>query len=346
MPTPGNTPVWAVFTCLCLCAGALPVSADLEFLGEKSLLSFMETFNSSWGRKMSNASHGMMGSKSNLKYIDNGVVKLGIDLSLGGSIGFFGPSGSNVNLVNSYDKGREIQLSFYAGPQFYNPGGRCNKLFRNQPWPWNPIGAGDVKGNRGKINTWGVNANQAHVVATPLQWACNNVPCECEFEKSIVLGGPANTGAKIVATLHNHRSDKTAYPPMNQELPAVYSNGPYYRLMTAQGGRIVELNSGFDPSKPFPWIPGAFTADENWAALVDKNGFGMGIVNFDTKNFIGGFSGKKGKGGPKDSSTGYIAPIRNVVIPPEGDFTFTFWLVLGDVNTIRAYANQIRPGSD
>ena len=133
------------------------------------------------------------------------------------------------------------------------------------------------------------------------------------------------------ATLHNHRSDTTDYgarsqvsisirsgraskqrarpPPQSpltpppqrplavpwrcQELPAVYSNGPYYRLLTTEGGELKEYNAGWDSSNSFPWVPGAFTADEHWAALVDESGWGMGVVNLDTTDFIGGFSGEK-----------------------------------------------------
>lgn len=107
--------------------------------------------------------------------------------------------------------------------------------------------------------------------------------------------------------------------------------------------KVVELNAGFDPTKSFPWIPGAFTAEENWAALVNKEGYGMGVVNFETTNFIGGFSGKKGVGGPYDPQTGYIAPVKSVALPSQGTYEYTFYLVLGDIDTIRAYANQVRP---
>ena len=160
------------------------------------------------------------------------------------------------------------------------------------------------------------------------------------------MGGPANTGVKVTATLHNHRSDATIYHGFNQELPAVYSNGEYYRLITSKNGQIQELDSGWDPTPGhFPWIPGAFTADENWAALVDKDGFGMGIVNTNTTSFVGGFSGgndKKGSGGSYDPQTGYIAPVKNLVLPPNGVYMYEFYLVLGDIETIRAYAKQIK----
>jgi len=65
--------------------------------------------------------------------------------------------------------------------------------------------------------------------------------CECEFEQRISLGGPASTGARVDATLHNHRSDATEYSAMSQELPAVYTNGPYYRLFTTEGGELKEV---------------------------------------------------------------------------------------------------------
>jgi hypothetical protein len=134
--------------------------------------------------------------------------------------------------------GREVQLSFYAGPAFYNPNGKCNKLFMGQEWPWNPIGAGDIKGNHGAILSQSFGKTAGHIVTRPLQWACDNVPCECEFEQQFTLGGPANTGVKVVATLHNHRADKTAYPPRSQELPAGLT-----RTQTRKHSRLPPLSS-------------------------------------------------------------------------------------------------------
>ena len=130
----------------------------------------------------------MATAEDSFTYIDNGVVKLGIDMGRGGAIGYFSASGSKNNIVNCHDMGREIQLSFYAGPNFYNPDGKCDKLFRGQEWyvtvspstnskysntatirPWNPIGAGDVKGNRGQILSKVVQKDSIHIVTKPLQ---------------------------------------------------------------------------------------------------------------------------------------------------------------------------------
>merc|ERR1719384_2128286 len=105
-----------------------------------------------------------------MMFLDNGKVKFGVDLARGGSFSYFGPSGSDLNLVNAHDLGRLIQMSYYSGPRFYNPDGKCNKLFRGLEWGWNPIGAGDIKGNAGEITTKWSNATDAHVVTIPLQW--------------------------------------------------------------------------------------------------------------------------------------------------------------------------------
>ena len=50
---------------------------------------------------------------------------------------------------------------------------------------------------------------------------------------------------------------------------------------------------------------------------------GLGVVNLETSTMIGGFTGKQGSGGPHDSMAGYIAPVEQVVIPNNGDYTFS-----------------------
>ena len=65
-------------------------------------------------------------------FLDNGLIRVGVDATRGGSIGWLSLSGSNVSLVNTHDEGREIQLSFYAGPRPYNPDDKCHSAW----YPW------------------------------------------------------------------------------------------------------------------------------------------------------------------------------------------------------------------
>eukprot|EP01063_Lacrimia_lanifica_P015526 TRINITY_DN2224_c0_g2_i2.p1 TRINITY_DN2224_c0_g2~~TRINITY_DN2224_c0_g2_i2.p1 ORF type:complete len:314 (+),score=94.71 TRINITY_DN2224_c0_g2_i2:224-1165(+) len=278
--------------------------------------------------------------------IDNGVIRLGVDVTRGGSIGYVADvANPEHNVVNCHDLGREVQLSFYAGPDKYDPAtpaypdGACNDLFMARPWPWNPIGAGDIDHNPSEVLEVTRLSNASLRVRTrPLQWACHNVSCECEFEQVIELDG---TGAKVTATLHNRRTDSyDASVPHSQELPAVYTVGSLDRLVTYNGSApwTGAALSEYATSGP-PWVPGRFPATENWAAFVNTGGWGLGVVSPDLTTFLGGFNGfHGGNPGPYDSATGYIAPVKEVALPKNGAYTFTFYLVLGNLPDIRAYA--------
>jgi hypothetical protein len=57
-------------------------------------------------------------------WLDNGVIRVGADLELGGAITWLGPSGTEKNLINNHDWGRQIQMSFYSGPVPFEPDGK------------------------------------------------------------------------------------------------------------------------------------------------------------------------------------------------------------------------------
>jgi hypothetical protein len=298
----------------------------------------------------------LQGSKSDrFVYLDNGVIRAGIDATRGGSIGYLAQSGTNYSVVNAHDMGREIQLSFYGGPNPYNPNDRCNSEYGTDidvddaaaresnthrlraatwgTWPWNPIGAGDIAGNSGEILSIQNTSAQAIVTTVPLQWACVDVPCECEFSQNVTLA-PGATWLTVLSTIANHRSDPKDYGPFGQELPATYSIGDLHVLKAYTGSAPwtnapVELIATPQPQPP--WIPGIFTATEQWvrlvtalmmhyfrlsycalrsslqAALLNEQDWGFGVVSSKFSQFNAGFHGVPG-GGPNDDSTGYIAP--------------------------------------
>ena len=69
------------------------------------------------------------------------------------------------------------------------------------------------------------------------------------------------------------------------------------------------------------------------------------MVNANVSNFLGGFSGAPGAGGPHDNPTGYIAPVDTAALGPKDSYEYEFHLVLGDLATIRSYAEQVVPHS-
>ena len=282
-------------------------------------------------------------------YLDNGVVRLGIDLTRGGTLGWFGPSNnSSFSLLNIHDFGRVVQGSFYSGPNPFNPAGKCSEPGGwGQPWPWNPIGAGDVYVHAAPILNVTVSSDNASatVWTRPLQWACDNVPCDCAFEQSITL---VDNAVQVKLTVHMARADLTFYPGYTQELPAVYVIGDYCHLWTYNETSPFTGDTAIE--QPAVWGVNAwdaFTSGERWMAFTNASGWGVGVVSESVAHFGAGFfnNGKIGtynctpQGlGPYDSPTGYIAPWSAEILDAQAPFSYNFSLVLGTLEAIRLYA--------
>ena len=270
--------------------------------------------------------------------IENGVVRLGVDLDKGCSVVEFTDLSSNVNTINSADLGREVQPSFYSGPRPYDG---C--VWNGQQWPWNPIGSGDVHGHPSKVLAHRSTSEAIRCTIIPKQWACDNVDCECTFDLSYSLKQSMAYGS---VTLHNNRSDKTDYGRSSQELPAVYVNGFLYRLFAYTGAQpwtnapLTEYNASF--ANKF-WVPGFIKPTEQFAMFAASQDFAVGVYQSgkDVDSFIAGFSGKKGSGGPSDGSTGYMAPSGSVDILYNTTYSYEYVLLMGTMETVRALAYSL-----
>lgn len=276
------------------------------------------------------------GDGDRLSVLDNGHIRLGVDLDLGGAITELSKSGSGANVVNSFDWGRQIQMSFYSGPNPFAPHGKQP----NKAWEglgWNPIQSGDSYGHRSVILASRNSGKEIYVKSVPMQWPLDNEPGECTLEMWIRLDGNA---AHVRSRLVNHRSDTVQYPGRAQELPAIYTNGPWYHLMTYSGDKPFTGDPPSQiPQKPtgssFPWA--GWQATENWAALVDDDNWGLGVWEPGTYSFLGGFAGKPGAGGAKESPTGYIAPLQNEILDHDIQYEYHYDLILGTLSEIRQY---------
>jgi hypothetical protein len=273
---------------------------------------------------------------SGMSYLDNGTLRLGVDLSLGGAITYLSAADKDENVVNCFDYGRQIQMSYYSGPTPFSVGDK-----RPAPhWAhlgWNPIQTGDDFHHGSRVVESRNDGQEIYVRCIPLIWPLDNVPAECTFESWITLAG--NT-ARVRARLNNARSDTTQYPARRQELPALYTNGPYYRLMTYAGARPFTDGPLVRIEKPagqtFPWT--SWLATENWAALVNEHDRGLGVWQSGCYDFSGGFAGKPGSGGTRDSPTGYLAPGYIEIIDHNIQHEYQYVLILGSLAEIRRYA--------
>jgi len=285
---------------------------------------------------------------SGMSYLDNGVIKIGINLDVGGAITYLSISGDDENAINSHDWGRQIQMSFYSGPNPYQPEGTEVK----ESWKflgWNPIQSGDCFGNCSKVVAHKNDGDSLYVMCIPMQWPMNNVPGKCTFEVWILLDGKT---AKVRSKINNARDDHTQYAARGQELPAVYTNGTYYRLFTYTGdkpftdGPLHQITKTWDTSKGVnveggPWD--SWYATENWAALVREDDFGVGIWSPGSYRYTGGFAGKPGQGGPKDGPTGYYAPLRREILDHNIEYAYEYTLILDQLDEIRQFVYDNAP---
>jgi hypothetical protein len=152
-----------------------------------------------------------------MSFLDNGVVRIGADLALGGAITWLSHRERPDNLINSYDLGRQIQMSHYSGPvPFQPPGTILRPEWRDIGW--NPIQTGDVFGHASRVLDHRNDGRELYVKCVPMHWPLDNVPGECVFESWITLAG-SEVHLRFRAT--NARPDMTRYPARHQELPAV-----------------------------------------------------------------------------------------------------------------------------
>jgi hypothetical protein len=274
-----------------------------------------------------------------ISFIDNGQPKVGVDQDLGGAITWLSAPGHD-NLINNADWGRQIQLSFYSGPQPFEPDGqKAHPHWKN--WAWNPIQSGDVYRNRAKVVDLTNTGTEMRLTSIPLQWALNNVPGDCRYEARLVLDGPM---LKVHYKLINQRTDTNLYGGFNQELPAIYTVTGLTRLMTYSGdkpfsgGALTRIEN--DWKQKFPWT--RFLATEGWVAAVGDDDWGIGVCNPEVYNYLGGRHG-----GPNtswvstDGPTMYISPVSTDVLDHDIVFEFDVAVRVGKLNDLRDYFTTI-----
>lgn len=257
---------------------------------------------------------------TSLRYIDNGKVRLGVDMSAGGSIFYFAESKTGRNLLNHFDKGRFIQQSYY--------GDKDGSFWAKQPWRWNPVQGGGYLGEPAKVIQSKIRKKTLYLKSRPKHWATGIDIDSAIMETDISLKGDMARIRFRFSYFGQH-----SHQQCSQELPAVFVDYdlPY---LVFYNGKNPWNNEPLRQVVP-GWPNEAQQSDECWAAYTDSAGWGIGVFTPETTELTTYRYKGDGKTGPEGSACSYFAPIRELSITPGFVFEYDVYLAIGNTNKIR-----------
>jgi hypothetical protein len=186
-------------------------------------------------------------SAGGVSYLDNGTIRLGVDLDDGGKVSYLSRSRApRADVIH------DVQQSYRDGV-------------------WHVAASG------GKVVESTNDGSTIYTKVVPQ--TDEGTPCACVLETWVTLAG---SSAQVRNRLTSDRTDEGPRPAIAQELPALRTTGTAYRLFTYVGRapytggavrRIGERTS--------------FAATEHWAALVGTGGRGVGLFVPDVTRFSG-----------------------------------------------------------
>jgi len=194
-----------------------------------------------------------------LRYLDNGVIKVGVSLDWGGAISEISHQG--FNLIDDHDAGRLAQVAFYDNSS-----------------AWNPVQGGDIKDKGSPVLDYTVQPNLIYTKTQPRDWNTGEL-ADVYVEQWVSLDGEA---VKVNYKMTHLGTDVHTFH--NQEFPCAYVNKSLYRCITYNGSEpwtndtVVE----FEIPQQSPGSANAyFYPTEFWASFVNDHDFGLTLYSKD-----------------------------------------------------------------
>ena len=195
-----------------------------------------------------------------LVYLDNGIVKVGVDLEWGGAISVIMHQG--MNLVDNHDTGRLAQVAFY----------------NDDSGTWDPVQGGDVFNQGSPVLDYTAESNLIYTKTHPRNWK-TGVLTDTHVEQWVSLEGKS---VKVRYKFTHFGTD--TYTFHDQEFPCAYINSRLYRLITyTDGAPWTDGGIGeFSIPQTDPGTPNTeFYPTEYWASFVDDSDFGLTLYSPD-----------------------------------------------------------------
>ena len=268
--------------------------------------------------------------KDKTAFIDNGKVRLGVNMSAGGSIFYFGRSGKDENLLNHFDRGRFIQQSYY--------GKKDGSEWAGKPWKWNPVQGGHYEGKGAKVLEFKHEKNLIYLKSIPVHWATGENLKDCTMEQWIKLND-------LVVDIRYKflYKGKEKHPAKHQEMPAVFVDAAYANLTFYDGKKPW---TGDKLTSVVPGWPNEYKKiKEHWAAFVNDKQWGIGVYTPNVEQMTCYRHVPLKVNGPKAANCSYFSPIKTFSIESNKAVDYHTYLTLGNIDNIRKAFYQIRKKS-
>lgn len=279
-----------------------------------------------------------------IEYLDNGVIRLGVDPAWGSAVVYLSRKDQVANVIDDVEAGRLLQQAFYGG--FGGPGGGVPYIIYNWhpdasedgTYWWNPTQAGDITNYGARTLAFSRDALSLYARTEPVDFMYHAAPIpECRMQEWISLSGEIVTCHFRMTWLGDvpiipdpYFLETVGYGP--HEVPAVYCKTQYNRCVRYEGN----APWAGDPNLTTTVMTGEnvfspFDATEQWSALVNASGYGLGMYFPAPPGEVRGswvsFTG---------SNCMYMAPRHSRTFAPHSSYDYIVYFTLGTVAEIRS----------
>src|SRR5204863_5018150 len=95
--------------------------------------------------------------------IESSSLRLGVNKTAGACVGWLSAGKDAPNLLNSFDRGRFVQQSYYGDPD--------GSMWSDKPWRYNPVQGGDWRGKTATVLEFSATATSLYSKSRPVHWA-------------------------------------------------------------------------------------------------------------------------------------------------------------------------------
>jgi hypothetical protein len=257
---------------------------------------------------------------SGWSYLDNGKVRVGVDLYYGASIGLISAGGENI--IDTDDNGRYISQSFYGTAAAHRG------KWGNMPWDYNPVQGGASDGTPSRVTEFCNDGLTMYAKTIPQDWG-NQGETRTVMEQWISL-------REELVEIHYRFEylEDWVNEPFTHETPAIYVRRDLENLVYYDGNLPWKMEpvTHYQPLRLETSGNDYLSFTESWLAYVDANDWGIGFYKKGEKDvtcFRVGEIGEK-------SATSYFAFLDTRALVPGMVHEYTIYGRIGTLDQLRA----------